>query len=60
MTDRGTGTESEAGADRQRRILSDPVLVLEDLARLLVRSAARENFEASQAEKDEDTNDQKS
>lgn len=57
VVDRRIGTESEAGVDKQRSRSNGPALLLEDLVRLLARAAAQEAFEASQATKDEDTDD---
>ncbi len=58
MVDRKTGQKGEAGVDKQRSGTNTPSLLLEDLVRLLARVAALEAFEASQATKDNDTNEQ--
>ena len=54
MVDRRIGTKSEAGVGKQRGGSNDPTLLLEDLVRLLARSAAHEAFEASLTDKDKD------
>ena len=58
MADRWTETESEVGVDKRHTGLVDPALLLNDLVRVLARSAACEAYEASQTKKDEDTHGQ--
>ena len=58
MVDRRKWTGSEVGVDKRRTDSNDPILLLEDLVRLLARSAAHEAFKASQATKDNNTDDQ--
>lgn len=58
MVDRRKWTGSEVGVDKRRTDSNDPILLLEDLVRLLARSAAHEAFEVSLTDKDKDTDDQ--
>jgi hypothetical protein len=57
VADRKTGQEGEAGVDKQHSGSNNPSLLLEDLVRLLARSAALEAFEASQNKKDDGADD---
>jgi len=58
VADRRAETESEAGVDTRHAGLITPAVLLEDLVRVLARSAASEAHEASQASKDEDSHEQ--
>ena len=58
VVDRRKKTKSGGGVDNRRSGSNDPSLLLEDLVRLLARSAAHEAFEVSQTKKDNNTDDQ--
>jgi len=55
VADRRTETERGAREDKHHAERVDPALLLEDLVRVLARSAAWEAHEASQTEKDDTT-----
>ncbi len=57
VADRKTGQEGEADVDKQRSGSNNSSLHLEDLVRLLARSAALEAFEISQTKKDDVSDD---
>jgi len=53
VADRKTKTKREAGEEKRHAGRVDPALILEDLVRVLARSAACEAHEASQTKKDD-------
>jgi hypothetical protein len=58
VAERRAQTEREVGVDTRHAGLISPASLLEDLVRVLARSAAREAFEASLTDKDKIANDQ--
>jgi hypothetical protein len=58
VAERRAETEREVGVDTRHAGLISPAALLEDLVRVLARSAASEAHEASQTSKDEDSHEQ--
>lgn len=58
MAERRAKPEREVGIDTRHAGLMSPAALLEDLVRVLARSAASEAHEASQTIKDEDSYEQ--